>query len=112
MSPCFIVTRCGSHQKKPYIVRFRQREAGWVFENATAIPETKVGGGDVVNLEGQFLEGPQYPGCPHCKSRSFFLCTCGKLNCWDGRMQQVTCAWCAITARIGGQIQRISGRSG
>jgi hypothetical protein len=113
MEPAYIVARCGAHGKRPFLIRFRHREAGWVYENATAIEERKVGGGDAVSLEGRFQGGASYPGCPYCKAHGFFLCNaCSKLNCWDGRQTHVICAWCQSSASIHGEIDKISGRSG
>jgi hypothetical protein len=113
--PQFIVVRCGAPGtvKQPFIIRFRQQETRWVYENATAIPEAKVGGGDEVRLDGKLQEGPSYPGCPHCKARSFFLCyTCNKLTCWMGEQRRVTCSWCGVSAALGGEIESMVGRSG
>lgn len=113
MEPCFIVVRCVAKQKQPFIIRFRKKEMQWVYENATAIPERKVGGGDALNMSGSFAEGPDYPGCPHCSARSFFMCgSCQKLSCWDQRTKDVTCSWCGMSSRVEGSITSISGRSG
>lgn len=113
MEPCFIVVRCQPRSRLPFIVRFRQRGREWVYENATAIPERKVGGGDFVNLSGTFVKGPAYPGCPHCSARSFFMCgSCQRLTCWDQRTQTVTCSWCGKSGRLEGTITAISGRAG
>ena len=49
-------------------------------------------------IEGSFYETETYPGCPYCKSHSFFICgTCKKINCYNGE-KEATCNWCKITA--------------
>lgn len=40
-----------------------------------------------------------YPGCPHCGSRRFWLCACGKVVCWHGQ-PTVTCPCCGRTGEL------------
>ena len=113
MQPAYIVARCGTNAKRPYLIRFRFRETDWVYENATAIEERKVGGGDAVSLDGRLQCASSYPGCPYCRTSSFFLChMCNKLSCWDGHQTRVTCSWCNSSAEIRGEINKLSGQSG
>ena len=113
MHPAYVAARC-ARSKAPYLIRFRQKGGVWVFENATAIPERSVSGGDAVNLSGGFQQGPSYPGCAHCKAAwGFYLCgRCQKINCWNQQDQHVTCAWCNNSGTLGGELTRISGSSG
>jgi hypothetical protein len=109
--PAFVVARC-VHKKAPFLMRFRRRVLVWVCENATDIPARAVSGGDVLNMQGKFELAASYPGCPHCKATSFYLCNCQKLNCWNQQDKRVTCAWCGNSGALEGKISRIAGSAG
>ncbi len=62
-------------------------------------------------VTGSFQTDESYPGCPFCGSRSFFLCGCGKLACWDGDKNGVKCPWCNNEGRIEGAVTSLKSSS-
>lgn len=91
-----VMAKC-RQSKRPYGIRTEKRPDGiwyctWAFplsENAAkreGYGETLVSGR--VELDGE------YPGCPYCGARGWFVCgVCGKLTCNAGETH-VTCSWC------------------
>ena len=65
-------------------------------------------GYDKTELRGSFELGAAYPGCPHCKSDSLFKCDCGKVTCWDGQTERVTCGWCSAIMNLEGTVDSLS----
>lgn len=57
--------------------------------------------------------GPQYK-CPWCGNKRFWRHgACGSINCWDGRLNNVTCGNCGVTCTLGdGVVTTLSGTSG
>jgi hypothetical protein len=101
-----VVGRC-NHTGDTYGIRFEEQGAGvWVFDWAFRIrPEAaRREGYDRTVIEGRFVRGEHYPGCPSCGAPGFFLCGCGRVNCWDGEHQEVTCAWCKERILLGESI--------
>ncbi|MDD4262230.1 MAG: TerY-C metal binding domain-containing protein [Syntrophaceticus schinkii] len=104
------ISKC-SESKKTFGIRFERTGPNqWEFTWAFAIKaeSAKREGYDKTVIRGDILKGINYPGCPYCKSGGFFLCGCGKLNCWDGNKQIVTCAWCGNTAELSGAIEELT----
>lgn len=60
------------------------------------------------DITGGFGFASEYPGCPHCRHKSVFRCSCGKVACWDSESLKVTCPWCRQTGTLGGTIDRLS----
>lgn len=60
-------------------------------------------------IRGSFSLDDAYPGCPHCTAKPFARCGCGKVACWDGESQTITCPWCGSRGTISGQIDRLTG---
>ena len=58
-------------------------------------------------LTGSFEFANTYPGCPGCSNQSAFLCSCGKVGCWDGHLKTVTCPWCSQTVMLEGRITNL-----
>ncbi len=53
-------------------------------------------------IKGTFQFLPSYPGCPCCKARSYYVCSCdgGRVVCWDGETMKVTCPWCKSSGTL------------
>ena len=64
-------------------------------------------GYDKSQISGSFAMEPAFPGCPHCQGRGFVKCGCGKVACWNGESQTVTCPWCGQCGQLGGQIESL-----
>ena len=93
--------KCGSNNMT-YGVRMEEFKNGWKATWAFPIKEktAKNEGYDAVTLKGQLYSDENYPGCPYCGSKDFFICyDCGgKLTCYhDGGDGRATCAWCHVT---------------
>lgn len=119
-----VMARC-SHSRQYYGIRFEESNVVdpnpgfrfgfkpkryWVGDWAFEIDEGsgKKEGYDKSEIRGFISMGSAYPGCPHCKGASIFKCSCGKVACWDGRSDIVTCPYCGITAGIVGQFESLS----
>jgi hypothetical protein len=61
-------------------------------------------------VRGGLVSSESYRGCPRCQDLSVVMCgSCGKFSCYDGQSTRFTCAWCGLTADIGGSIDSFSG---
>ena len=118
-----VMARC-SHSKEYYGIRFEKKASMeglpkynfgiepnhlWVADWAFEIKKESGGreGYDKSEIAGIISIGPTYPGCPHCHGKSIFKCRCGKVVCWDGECQIVTCPYCGMTDRLSGQIESL-----
>ena len=106
-----VMARC-SQSKQNFGIRFeeRKRPGEWAADWAFAInaASAKREGYDRGEIAGSFwFDGP-YPGCPSCHARSIFKCRCGKVACWDGERQIVTCPWCDATGELRGSFESLS----
>ena len=63
---------------------------------------------DKTKITGALIQGEEYPGCPCCGTKGFFYCSCGKLNCWNGKSRIATCNWCGATGELSDGIDSIS----
>src|SRR5437773_163335 len=91
-----VMGRC-SHDRQPFGIRFEEKQRGQRFADWTfAVKETtaKNEGYDRGEITGAFGFDPGFPGCPHCHSKSFFRCACGKVACLNGESMNITCPWC------------------
>ena len=104
-----VMARC-SHNQQGFGIRFEEKSQGqwacdWAFavKDATASKE----GYDRGEIAGAFGFDSTYLGCPHCRAPTFFKCGCGKVGCWDGERQTVTCPWCEVRIELSGQIESL-----
>lgn len=103
------ICKCSSNREL-YGIRLEKRRNNWEYTWTFPISEraAKSEGFDSTMISGPFAQGEEYPGCPYCKTINFFCCgTCGKLNCWDGFSNCVTCRWCNTSSSISGTIQEL-----
>ena len=101
---------CKCSNRETYGMRLEKKNNKWEYTWAFPInaKAAQTEGFDCSVIEGPFIEGKEYPGCPYCKTKNFFRCgTCGHLNCWDGVKNRVTCKWCDNTSGISGTIQKL-----
>lgn len=106
-----VMGRCGQ-SKQSFGIRFEQRSGHeWAGTWAFAIKETaaKREGYEKTRMEGSFSFDAAFPGCPHCSSRSFFLCGCGKIACMRSEGHRVTCPWCGAIGEVGGAVTNMDG---
>jgi hypothetical protein len=84
----------------------RQWSATWAFALKEGAAERE--GYDRTEVTGAFVFDPLFPGCPHCRSRSFFRCGCGRVSCWSGDGKTVVCPWCSAAGEVSGEVSRLS----
>jgi hypothetical protein len=105
-----VLGRC-SRSARLYGIRFEEKGRGsWVADWAFPIKEQtahreRFDRGDIT---GSFMFAVGYPGCPGCGAPSVFRCSCGKVACWDGKGQAVTCPWCRGSVRLVRTVDRLT----
>ena len=102
-----VMGRC-CRAKSGFGVRFERTSAAqwnatWAFGIKPEVARKE--GYDKSKIDGSFQFDAAYPGCPHCRARSVFQCSCGKISCWNATSRTVTCPWCGITGELSGQIE-------
>lgn len=105
-----VSNRC-SRSKQGFGIRFERRnDKLWAATWAFGLKESaaKKEGYDKTRVKGSFVIEPEYPGCPHRRAKSFFLCgKCGHVACYDDESARVVCPWCARSGEIGGAIESL-----
>lgn len=56
-------------------------------------------GYDEHSVTGSVELDPDYPGCPYCGTKQFYICRCGKIVCYHGE-ESVTCPACGQSGVI------------
>ena len=57
-------------------------------------------GYDATHVRGDVTEDARYPGCPHCGSKQWYICTnCSTIVCYHGQ-SYVTCPKCGTSGEI------------
>lgn len=103
-----VVARC-QETKVEFGIRFEDLADKWIGDWAFVLkPEiAKREGYGETRLTGRFEFASTYPGCPGCSNQSAFLCSCGKVGCWDGHLKTANCPWCIQTVMLEGQITEL-----
>lgn len=89
--------------KKIYGVRFEKTSLGWKYNWAFKLSDNRVKQENYANtqIKGNIYIDPEYPGCPYCGVKGFFICmSCGKLNCNNIKEKIVTCEWCGAKGEL------------
>lgn len=109
MTAVVALSKC-SRAKKMYGIRFERAGCDWKYTWAFPIQEKIALNEDYdkTTITGALIQGEEYPGCPHCRAKGFFYCSCGKLNCWNGTSHIVTCSWCGATGDLSDGIDSIN----
>jgi hypothetical protein len=106
-----IVTARCSRSKQCFGIRLERQAAGhWAATWSFALKESvaKREGYDKFQISGLFSLLADYPGCPHCQGRGFFLCgRCSKVGCWNGEGRSVICPWCGQPGELAGEISSL-----
>ncbi len=106
-----IVTGICALGKSGFGIRLEETGRGnWIADWAFSIRSgtAKREGYDKSTISGSFRFSDQFPGCPHCKSRSFVKCACGSVVCYDGESSTFRCPVCGISGAIGGDVKNLS----
>jgi len=103
-----VKSRC-CQNKESFAIRFEEKVQGqWYADWAFPVQETvsKKEGYDKNEIRGDIMLDSAYPDCPHCNNGSIILCSqCDKVSCHDSTSHLSLCAWCNISASVGGSIQ-------
>jgi hypothetical protein len=96
------LARCG-RLKDLFGIRFEEKQGNtWTGTWAFKIKEetAKKEGYDRDMIKGSFAM-ENYPGCPYCGARGFFICgRCGRVVCLSENVSEVTCSWCGNKGRL------------
>jgi len=103
--------RC-RQSKQCFAIRFErngtnQWAATWAFPIKESVAKRE--GYEQNRMNGTFVIGDKYPGCPYCSARDFFQCACGRLACWTGQTNKVVCPTCSKKVNLGGAITSLEG---
>jgi hypothetical protein len=88
--------------KQLYGMRVEQRGKDWVRTWAFPVDEQKAKheGFEANKVTGSMNAVDDYPGCPHCGTSGFVLCSCGKISCWSNEETKFTCPWCGQSGEV------------
>ncbi len=108
-----VLAKC-SLSREPFGIGFKRTAANeWTATRSFPIREEVAGSSQAsAPLLGSFRLSPDFQGCPHCHSRSFFKDGCGRVACWDGTRGFVTCPWCGAQGELTGQITSVQATTG
>lgn len=56
-------------------------------------------GYDTQSVTGSVDLDDNYPGCPYCGSKQFYICSCGRIICYHGQ-RVATCPECGQTGEL------------
>ena len=96
--------------KKTFGIRFEKVKDGWKYTWAFPVTDRAAGkeGYGGTSIFGELIVDSEYPGCPFCKTKSFFkCCKCGKLSCWNGNDEYASCQWCGNAGALSSGIDSI-----
>ena len=96
-----LVVKC-RETNEPFGIRVEKKEDGkwhetWAFK-ITAAAASREKYEDKI-ADGVFQLDQEFPGCPYCGSKRWFICSCGKITCWNGE-HELACAWCGKKGKI------------
>lgn len=105
LSVAIVLSRCQKHGAE-FGIRFEKIADNWTADWAFLLKAgtSKREGYGETRLTGSFGFSDKYPGCPGCSNSSAFLCSCGKVSCWDAVLRTVICPWCNNTVKLEGAI--------
>ena len=96
-----ILAEC-EETKKPFGITVDPKRGDLKFVWAFKIDKAKAHreGFDGVKVKGTITLDNNFPGCPHCGSKQFYICdNCKSVVCWHGQ-ERVTCPHCHMTGTI------------
>jgi hypothetical protein len=104
-----MVSWCQRHRGRLFgnrVERVSQEPEVWAFTWAFPIDQGEARReGYQSRIGGTFKMTPDYPGCPHCRSLSFYQCNnCDAVVCWDGETNWVQCPSCGGAGALEGTI--------
>lgn len=106
-----VMARC-RHEKAAFGIRYEEVEPGvWAGTWAFPVKESyaRKENYEKNSITGSLVFGPEYPGCPYCKSKGIFLCAeCNHVACYDGESKTVVCPSCNLELKLGDRIQRLN----
>lgn len=98
----FAVMAACEETKQPFgitVDRISQRQYKFVWAFKIDKEKAHREGYDARNVTSNVVLDENYPGCPYCGSKEFYICSCGKIVCYHGQ-RIVTCPSCGQRGRI------------
>lgn len=98
----FAIMAVCEETKKPFGITVDYRGPHqYSFEWAFIIDRDKAHreGYDEHSVTGSIALADNYPGCPYCGSKQFYICGCGKIVCYHGQ-KVATCPECGMTGEL------------
>lgn len=90
-----IVAKCRC--EKYYGIRIEKKQDDWIRTWAFPMNDRMFRKENYKNqqmVKGSMAVTKEYPGCPYCGIKGFFICrVCRRMNCWNGE-ESVICGWC------------------
>lgn len=96
-----ILAQC-EETKKPFGITVDPLQGKLKFVWAFKIDQAKAHreGFDGKYVHGVITLDDNFPGCPHCKEKRFYICgNCGSVVCWHGQ-ERVTCPNCHMSGSL------------
>jgi hypothetical protein len=73
--------------------------ADWAFKVKESVASKE--GYDKSRVDGKFEFSVEFPGCPYCESKSFVLCDCQNLLCYEANSRRFNCPKCGVAGTVG-----------
>lgn len=99
-----VPARCSRTQRPLLFKMKRTAKSEYLVEAATPLEEARLRNPAFTSetIQGRIRFRKDYPGCPHCKGNSAFVCSCGNIACrstdWLRNLIPllgiVACPWC------------------
>jgi hypothetical protein len=108
MDKAWVVMKC-SQSLTTMMAHFELSGGCWYLTEATEAATMQANSADdVAQLGGGFSVGPEYSGCPSCRSDSFASCgVCREISCWNSSDRRFTCGFCRNSGLVAGSIESI-----
>lgn len=98
----FVITAICSGNKKMYGITVDKVASGYSLIWAFPLTKTQATneGFEATTVSGNIDVDINYPGCPHCGSKQFYVCSnCQSVVCYHGE-ERVVCPSCGASGNI------------
>lgn len=98
----FVILAQCEETRKPFGITVDPSQGKLKFVWAFKIDQAKAHreGFDGKHVHGVITLDDNFPGCPHCGEKRFYVCgNCGSVVCWHGQ-KRVTCPACGCSGSL------------
>lgn len=98
----FAIMAVCEETKQPFgitVDKISQRQYKFVWAFKIDKEKAHREGYDTQTVTGSVTLDDNYPGCPYCGSKQFYICSCGKIVCYHGQ-RTATCPSCGRTGEL------------